>query len=115
MVVPVFGLRPCEKSSSNSRAGKFLESDTRQFCERNGISLLVRSHEVPRTADITRSNSSPALEAFEHWAPPWPQLCSLLGPEGLRGTAAAERQRLAEQWEKSLGGALGALVGATSS
>ena len=39
-----------EKNSSNSRAGKFLESDSREFCERNGITLLVRSHEVPRTA-----------------------------------------------------------------
>lgn len=123
-----------EKNSSNSRAGKFLESDSREFCERNGITLLVRSHEVPRTLRGIMANHSglcltvfsasnycgsvgnrggvlvlrpsmrrsPALEAFEHWAPPWPQLCSMLGAEGLR-QALAERRKHAEQWELSFG------------
>ena len=42
------------------------------------------------------------MEAFEHWAPPWPQLCSMLGAEGLR-QALAERRKHAEQWELRLG------------
>lgn len=38
-----------DRVRSSARAGKFVEADTKAFCAHNGLALLVRSHEVPRT------------------------------------------------------------------
>ncbi|CAJ1400426.1 unnamed protein product [Effrenium voratum] len=116
-----------EKKSSNSRAGKFVESETRAFCERNNLALLVRSHEVPRTLRgveqhhgglcitvFSASNYCGSVgnrgavlilrpgggrtepEALEHWAPPWPRLCTFLATGGDDGVLAA-------RWEAAFG------------
>ena len=79
-----------EKNSSNSRAGKFLESDSRQFCERNGISLLVRSHEVPRTAEVCTATQHSYTASHIHdvrwseWEGPSP--CSYSGSSRVEGS-----------------------------
>jgi len=105
-----------EKKSASSRASKFVEKDTRAFCEANGLEFIVRSHEVPRNMRgaysqhggkcvtvFSASNYTGSVgnvggvlvlrgdtfeaRIFEHWAPPWAKLAEILRSEPNRGAS----------------------------
>jgi len=119
-----------EQTATRSRAIKFLEADTREFCEHNRVEFVVRSHEVPRNLRgvmashsglcytvfsasnyagsvgnrggvLTCSGSPLALHASEHMAPPWGELAVLI----TRGLASAdgERSSAVRAWEERFG------------
>uniref|UniRef100_A0A7S4T615 EF-hand domain-containing protein n=1 Tax=Alexandrium monilatum TaxID=311494 RepID=A0A7S4T615_9DINO len=115
-----------EQAACRSRARKFVEADTSAFCERNGVSCIVRSHEVPKNLRgimachsglcytvFSASNYAGStgnrggvlicsglpltLQASEHMAPPWPKLAELL-PDGME-SGQEERSSAVAAWE----------------
>jgi len=93
------------KGSEVGRGNRFVESETIEFCEANGLAFIVRSHEVPRNLRgaaathggktytvFSASNymgsagnrggvficeANKGLQLNEHWAPPWRELAEM--------------------------------------
>jgi len=116
-----------EKAAASSRANKYTEEDTQEFCDRNQLACIVRSHEVPknlrgvmachsglcytvfsasnyagsagnRGGVLICSGQPLSLQASEHMAPPWPSLAKFL-PESLT-SGQEKRSQIVAEWER---------------
>jgi len=101
---------PCDgvqkkKTGQLGRGNRFVERETIEFCERNNIAFVVRSHEVPRSlrgavashsgrtftvfsasnymgsvgnrGGVFLCEVNKGLQLSEHWAPPWRTLADV--------------------------------------
>mmetsp|Transcript_12346 Transcript_12346/g.35010 ORF Transcript_12346/g.35010 Transcript_12346/m.35010 type:complete len:865 (-) Transcript_12346:105-2699(-) len=122
---------PCDsvqrkKLGQAGRGNRFVERETIEFCERNDLAFVVRSHEVPRSlrgAAATHGGKTytvfsasnymgsvgnrggvflcevdRGLQLNEHWAPPWPVLAELYEAH-FQGSAEG-RAQVVKSWEK---------------
>lgn len=113
-----------KRGSTHGRGNRFLQRDTEEFCEMNGLAFIVRSHEVPRNlrgavashggkcftvfsasnymgstgnrGGVFIAEVGKGLQLREHFAPPWPTLAEITS----RRSSEAERAAIVDDWEK---------------
>lgn len=119
-----------EKRGGVSRGNRFVGEECASFCQENGLSFVIRSHEVPRNlrgviANFKRlcytvfsaSNycgcvgnrggviiCTPqplSLQMCEHMAPPWMRLSEILQSHG--GDSDEQRMDVCMRWESTFG------------
>lgn len=122
---------PCDSVQKKSqgqqvgRGNRFVEKETVDFCERNNIAFVVRSHEVPRSlrgaaaahggkcytvfsasnymgtvgnrGGVFLCEVDKGLQLNEHWAPPWAVLAEMFQKHF--SSSADQRAEVVKSWE----------------